>query len=104
MYFPFSICRSSGCSATEFASASRNACLAAEGMLSGTSSPSAAQGARRVSARRSLLTAGLQSAATDASSRFRRGQNADRLRRLRELHDWRTTADRAPRVSSSTTR
>ena len=42
---------------------------------------------------------------TDASSRFGQGQNADRLRRLRELHDWRTSADRGPpELSSSTTR
>jgi hypothetical protein len=61
----------------------------------------------------SVLTAGLQTARRQmrplglgkARTRFRRGQNADRLRRLRELHDWRTTADRRPlELSSSTTR
>jgi hypothetical protein len=42
---------------------------------------------------------------TDVSSRFGQGQNADRLRRLKELHDWRSTADRgSPELSSSTTR
>ena len=57
-------------------------------------------------ARCSLLTAGLQTARRQMRPLGSgRGQNADRLRRLRELHDWRTTADRGPpELSSSTTR